>query len=82
MKTAKVDKILQFTASNTPVIGKWHPKKDKIFAFGCADSSIYFYNLAIKKFKKVLRKNKLGVVDMCWNPRENYIIVAFKDGSL
>lgn len=74
--------MLQFTQSNAPTIGKWHPKKEKLFAFGCHDSSIYFYNVASKKFKKCTRKNRLGVADISWNPRENYVIIAYKDGSL
>lgn len=43
---------------------------------------MYITDYTTKKSKKIVYKDKLGVEDLRWNPRENYLLVAFREGSL
>lgn len=61
LQSGKIERLLQFSSSNTPTICRWHPKKDRLLAFGCADSSIYIYFYETKRHKKIPKKNKLAV---------------------
>ena len=52
------------------------------FVVGCGDGSIFFYNLTTRKYNRLIRKPKIGVEDIQWNPGENYIMASYEDGSM
>jgi hypothetical protein len=49
---------------------------------GCKDGTVIFYSLKKRKQIKIPHKQKLAVEDMQWNPGEDYLLVAYKDGSM
>ncbi len=50
----------------------------------CNDSCKQTSNYSTKRKKQITiqNKSKLSVEDMVWNPGEDYLLVAFKDGSM
>ncbi len=49
---------------------------------GCRNGTVIFYSTKRKKQILIPNKGKLPVEDMVWNPGEDYLLVAFKDGSM
>ena len=76
-------------AEETPSTLRWNPKRDNVAAIGYKSGKISFVEVqTLQSMTMTLNPEETqgdptsGVIDLAWDPSEDHLLAAFKDGSL